>query len=63
MSVTDPSPPSTLLDVHEVAAYLGVSERFVYKHVAEGSLPSHRVGRALRFQAAEIDAWLEAGHS
>ncbi len=53
-----PLPPLTLA---QAAAYLNVSERFVRRLVAERRIAFHKVGHFLRFQAADLDAFLEAG--
>lgn len=47
-----------LLDVPGAARYLGVSIRSIYRLVSEGSLPSYRVGRQLRFDRDELRAVL-----
>ena len=46
------------LRVGEVAALLGVSERFVYKLASERRIPAFRVGCALRFDPAALAHWL-----
>ena len=51
-------PPLTLA---EAAAYLNVSERFVRRLVAERRVAFHKVGHFVRFRAADLDAFLEAG--
>lgn len=48
-----------LLNLKEVAAILGVSERTVKRLTAKG-LPSVRVGRAVRFVQADVFRWVEA---
>jgi excisionase family DNA binding protein len=49
------------LDLAQAAAYLNVSERFVRRLVAERRIAFHKVGHFLRFRAADLDAFLEAG--
>ncbi len=51
-------PPLTLA---QAAAHLNVSERFVRRLVAERRVAFHKVGHFLRFRAADLDAFLEAG--
>jgi excisionase family DNA binding protein len=50
------------LSVPQVAEWLGVAPKWVYRHVAadgpEG-LPHYRVGGQLRFSVGEIEQWLE----
>jgi excisionase family DNA binding protein len=52
-----------LLDIAQVAAYLGVSTRTVYSRVRSGEIPAARVGRLWRVSATDLAAWLEAGRS
>ena len=55
-----PMPMDELLDIAQVAAYLGVSERTVYDRVRSGALPATRVGRLWRVRAADLQAWLDS---
>lgn len=48
-----------LLNAAEVAELLGQTTRWVLTQAATGTLPSFKVGRAVRFDSQEIDAWLE----
>lgn len=48
-----------LLDIDQVAEYLGVSRRTVVRIVNRGELPAFRVGRALRFKLADLEAYME----
>jgi excisionase family DNA binding protein len=48
-----------LIDLKEVAARLGVTERFVRRLVFERRIPHLKVGRLLRFAPSELDAWLD----
>lgn len=43
------------LDASEVAARLGISVRTVRRRIADGSLPSVRLGRAVRIPAAALE--------
>lgn len=49
--------------VEEIADHLGVSKDTVYAWIAKRDLPAHRVGRLWKFQRAEIDGWVRAGHA
>jgi excisionase family DNA binding protein len=51
-------PRRPLLDVAEVAAYLRDSPRHIRRLVAERRIPCVKVGRYVRFDPDEIDAWL-----
>ncbi|MGY1685697.1 helix-turn-helix transcriptional regulator [Geodermatophilus sp. SYSU D00867] len=51
----------TLLTVEEVANYLGVPKATIYSWASRGLGPRrHKVGRYVRYRAADIDAWVEA---
>jgi excisionase family DNA binding protein len=47
-----------LMTVGEVATYLAVNERTVYRLIKEGHLPAYRVGGQWRFKVEMIDAWM-----
>ena len=47
--------------VEEIAVHLGIKQDTVYKWVAKKHMPAHRVGRLLKFDKAEIDAWVKSG--
>lgn len=51
--------PRPLVDIPTVAELLGVSERHVRRLVFEERIPYFKVGRFVRFDTAEIGAWLE----
>ena len=48
-----------LLDVHEVAQWLGVGERHVRRLVFERRIPYVKWGRLIRFDPGELAAWLD----
>lgn len=50
-----------ILTLKELAAYLKVNPRTVYRLLADNKLPAFRVGHAWRFRRAEVDAWARAG--
>lgn len=47
------------LKVAELAQLLGVSRKHVYKMAAQSSLPSFRIGRAVRFDPKQVAEWLK----
>jgi excisionase family DNA binding protein len=49
-----------LLTMDELAERLGVTRRHVRRLVAERRVPFLRVGRFIRFDPAEIAAWLHS---
>lgn len=56
------APAAKLLDVHAVAAMLGVSPRTVYRLSDAGRMPSTlRLGSLVRWDRAALDEWIAAG--
>jgi excisionase family DNA binding protein len=49
-----------LLPMDQLAERLGVTQRHVRRLVTERRVPFLRVGRFIRFDAAEIAAWLNS---
>jgi excisionase family DNA binding protein len=47
-----------LLSIAEASQFLGMSESFLYKLAESKGIPHLRLGRAVRFDLAQIDAWL-----
>ena len=48
-----------LIDLQAVAARLGVNDRFVRRLVAEDRITFYKVGRLIRFDQADVEAWLD----
>ncbi len=48
------------LTIPDVAARLGVGERFVRRLVFEGRIKYHKVGRHVRFAPVDVDAYIRA---
>ena len=51
---------SDVMTVREVADYLKVKDRTIYRLVAGGEMPGFKVGGSWRFRKTEIDRWTEA---
>ncbi|MGH9154883.1 MAG: helix-turn-helix domain-containing protein [Acidimicrobiales bacterium] len=49
----------SLIDLPAVAARLGVNDRYVRRLVAEQRIPFIKFGRLLRFDPAELEAWVD----
>ncbi len=49
-----------ILTITEVAERLGMHPVTVYRLVKEARLPVFRIGRMLRFDADEIEKWIES---
>lgn len=54
---------STLLDIDGLARRLGVGTRFVRRLVSERRIPFLKVGHFIRFDPADIEAWLDQARS
>jgi excisionase family DNA binding protein len=54
-----PKPASDILTILEVARYLKVAERTVYRLAAAKKIPAFKVGGAWRFSRAEIEQWIK----
>jgi len=50
-----------ILTLVEAAEYLNVNPRFMRRLVAERRITFHKVGRFLRFDQNDLDAFLDAG--
>ncbi len=48
----------TAMTVRDVAEYLNVDPKTVYRMVNRGDLPGFKVGGIWRFQRADIDQWI-----
>jgi excisionase family DNA binding protein len=51
------SPPA--MTVRDVAAYLNVNEKTVYRLAQRRELPGFKVAGAWRFQRQDIDQWIQ----
>jgi len=49
---------SEVLTIKEVAEYLKVNERTIYRLAASNDLPGFRVGNAWRFKRSDLEAWV-----
>lgn len=49
------------LNVRSLARMLDVADQSIYKWAKDGTIPSVRVGRSLRFSRQAIEKWLEGG--
>jgi len=46
------------LSVTEVSNYLSIKEKTIYARVEAGDIPCYRIGKLIRFNKDEIDAWV-----
>jgi len=54
------APIEMVMTVKEVAQYLRVNQRTVYRLAVDRKLPGFKVGATWRFKRADIDAWIAA---
>jgi excisionase family DNA binding protein len=50
----------TFWKIREVAALVQVSVGTIYRYVANGEIPFHKLNKALRFKPSEIETWMES---
>ena len=55
--------PEDVLTVRELAKYLKVTERTIYRMLGNRKIPAFKVGGSWRFRLAEIDEWITALHN
>jgi excisionase family DNA binding protein len=49
---------SAIMTIGEVAAFLKVTERTIYRLAGVKKIPSFKVGGSWRFSKADIDRWI-----
>lgn len=52
------SPNTDILMIKEVAEYLKVTERTIYRLAAAKKIPAFKVGGSWRFSRGDIDSWI-----
>jgi excisionase family DNA binding protein len=52
--------PEPVLTLKDVAAYLKVDDRTIYRLAQAKKMPAFKVGGTWRFRKGDIDAWIEA---
>jgi excisionase family DNA binding protein len=57
-TVAEASSPA--MTVRDVAGYLNVNEKTVYRLAQRGELPGFKVAGAWRFQQGDLDDWISA---
>ena len=50
---------SEILTIKQVAAYLKVTERTIYRLAAAKKIPAFKVGGTWRFSRVDIDSWIK----
>lgn len=52
-----------IMTIKEVADYLKVNERTIYRLAASGELPAFKVGNSWRFKNTELEQYIAAQHN
>ena len=52
-----------ILTIKEVAEYLKVNDRTIYRLAANGELPGFKVGNSWRFKQSELEQYIAAQHN
>jgi excisionase family DNA binding protein len=50
---------SKIMNIKEVAEYLGVHSTTIYKYAQQGRIPAFKIGSDWRFTKKHIDEWIE----
>lgn len=58
VAMTKNNSESGILTIKEVAEYLKVTERTIYRLAAAKKIPAFKVGGTWRFRTADIDGWI-----
>ncbi len=48
-----------VMNIREVADYLGVHTSTIYKYAQQGIIPAFKIGSDWRFSAKHIDQWID----
>ena len=54
-----PKKPDPAMTVRDVAAYLNVDEKTIYRLAQRGELPAFKVAGAWRFQGEDLQRWID----
>lgn len=60
ISMSTSTSEGEILTIKEVADYLKVTERTIYRLAAAKRIPAFKVGGMWRFRKADIDSWIAA---
>ncbi|MFA2896712.1 methylation-associated defense system helix-turn-helix domain-containing protein MAD1 [Acinetobacter pittii] len=52
-----------IMTVKDIAAYLKLNERTVYRLASSAKIPAFKVGTSWRFKKEEIDNWIVQQHN
>ncbi len=49
-----------VMNIRQVAGYLGVHTSTIYKYAQQGTIPAFKIGSDWRFSTKHIDQWIDA---
>lgn len=52
-----------IMTVKEVAEYLKLNDRTVYRMATSGDIPAFKVGASWRFKQSELEEWMAHRHN
>lgn len=52
-----------VLTIKDVADYLKVNERTIYRLAASGALPGFKIGNSWRFKQSELEQYISSRHN
>jgi excisionase family DNA binding protein len=52
--------PDEIMTIREMALFLRMTEKSLYRYALEGKIPGFKVGGAWRFRKSQIDSWILA---
>lgn len=55
-----PNTRDEILTIREVATYLRLDEKSIYRMAWDGQIPGFKVRNAWRFRSRDLDAWIES---
>ena len=55
------NPEPLLVDINMTAQLLGLSTRKVWSLTQTGAIPSHKIGRSVRYNPDQLNLWVQAG--
>ena len=58
-TMPDSTSDNAIMTIGEVAGYLKVTERTIYRLAGAKQIPAFKVGGSWRFSKAEIDQWIK----
>ena len=53
----------SILTIRDIADYLKVNERTIYRLAASGELPGFKIGNSWRFKQSELEQYIASQHN